>query len=211
MRSEERSGIVFAIMLILWGTLLTEPLRIFADYSVHVFNKVLSLIGIGTDNVVNSVVVIVLMTALAVALLLLSSTAAVRYIPIGITALTVVAFLRDCLKDNSVDSKRAAAILIMCFLIGVMHLLKSDTALIWTADFYIASIPTYLLVSLVIVPIVQNGGLISKILYISRYAKGNLSLPFSGIFTLPAIVWGIFFYILSFIFILYFSFSRKNG
>ena len=52
MRSNERAGIVSVIMLFLWGTLLTEPFHIFADYIAGAAK--LTVKGMGGNDVISS-------------------------------------------------------------------------------------------------------------------------------------------------------------
>ena len=72
MRSEERAGIVFIALLVLWGTLVTEPFRIFADLLYEGACGLVKVTGLSAEGMIGNTLVIILLAAVTVILMLFS-------------------------------------------------------------------------------------------------------------------------------------------
>ena len=168
MRSNERAGIVSVIMLFLWGTLLTEPFHIFADYIAG--SGRLAAKGLGGGDTACAITSYAVLLLVIVILQKLITTKAETYIPCAV----------------------AIASAVMLF-----YIVKAEKALKWAAAVYTYSISTAMLTSLVFVPLSKMNKTLDKILYITRYNGIHLTGPFAGLAGLPELVWGLFFAIVA--------------
>ena len=208
MRSEERSGIVFIIMILLWGTLVTEPFHILAGY----FYKGIYTAGtaVKLPPVIISVITVLLFTVCTVILQRLSKTEAVPFIPGIIAVLTLVAFIARTGYHLRVDVGRAAALIIPVVILAVLYLFRLRMILVWVAEAYIFSLPIALVTATLFEPIARLGETVRKILYITRYNEMDLITPFDGLAGIPGIAWGIVFSVLAALPVLYFATQKKK-
>ena len=211
MRSEERSGIIAIVMILLWGTLVTEPFRYFATIIAEGINYVLEKIHVphaGKLEVIIASVVIVLITLL---LLFLSRGELGKYLaPIGVSCSLIVFMLRSFLK-RSVDVKTAVALIAFVLIILVLYLLKIERIWIWASDAFILSLPIFLLSSWMLVPISRISSKVGKFFFLTFRSSEDYAVAFKGLFSIPKIVWGIFFAILFILPIAYFVPERRKG
>ncbi len=96
-------------------------------------------------------------------------------------------------------------------LIGLMHLLKSETVLLWASDTCIYSLSIYVTCGLMIKPLSDLGGVADKILYAARYVPSDLAAPFDDVLSMPGYVWGIFIGVLLLIPQVYCVFMGRKG
>ena len=211
MRSEERAGIVAAVLLLLWGTVLTFPLHIFTNFLEGTVRGVLSGVLEAAPRAVGTGIIIVVLAAAEVLLLLLSKTNYAVYIPVTAVSISALAFVITCARTMIFDTRTGVTIGISLALLALVHILKLEKALIWISDLYIYSLSAFLFTALVAKPLASFSEVLGKLLYINRYQETDLSQPFAGFLTLPAAVWGIFFFILFSLPVVYYSFSRKKA
>lgn len=210
MRSEERAGLVTAILLVLWGTLLTEPFHVFTDYLYSVLSHLQASMGITTGSVLSSLLIAVILTVICIVLLLMTKTRAAEYIPCGVFCITGVILLVRTISAREFFVKEAVIICIALAAIAILHAAALRKALLWVCDFTVLSIPVFLLVALVTKPLGALGKTIGKILYINSRQGGELAHSFAGLFGLPALLWGAFIFILLALPIIYNCISKRR-
>ena len=211
MRSEERFGIIYAALLLLWGTLITEPLRIYTDYFHEFLSEGFEAAGLAPEGKAGTLAAAVGMTVIAIILMIPSRTQVYRFVPVTLMTVTLAVFLIRCLGDKHVDKRSAAALMIAEILIGLMHLLKSETVLLWASDTCIYSLSIYVTCGLMIKPLSGLGGVADKILYAARYVPSDLAAPFDDVLSMPGYVWGIFIGVLLLIPQIYCVFMGRKG
>ena len=190
MRSNERAGIVSVIMLFLWGTLLTEPFHIFADYIAG--SGRLAAKGLGGGDTACAITSYAVLLLVIVILQKLITTKAETYIPCAVAIASAAAFSFRSLTDGHVDLKKGIALAVSVAVVMLFYIVKAEKALKWAAAVYTYSISTAMLTSLVFVPLSKMNKTLDKILYITRYNGIHLTGPFAGLAGLPEIVWGLF-------------------
>ena len=210
MRSEERAGIVAAVLLLLWGTVLTFPIHRFTVFLESSVNSVFGGLTEKMPSVVTAVIPVVVLTAVEVALLLLSRTKLAVYIPAAAMSVTTAAFVLHSVRYRYFDTKIGIALAIVLILTALFHLAGAEKILLWEGDVFIFAISVHLFTSLVAVPLSANE-VMAKIIYIDHYHDTDLSGAFAGFLTLPAFVWGIFFMIIISLPVIYYSFSRRKA
>ena len=211
MRSEERAGIVAAVLLLLWGTVLTFPLHICSDFYESTLNGVISNIWEAAPSALHAGIIVVMFTLAEVLLLLLSKTGFAVYIPAYSAAVTSLAFIVRCIRTMVFDTGAGIALAVLLAGIAILHFLKLEKILIWLSDFFIYSLSAFLFTSLVAAPLSKLSPVLDKIFYIKNLQSTDLTEAFAGFLTLPAAVWGIFFFILFTLPVIYYSFSRKKA
>lgn len=208
MRSEERSGIVFIIMLLLWGTLAAEPFHILAGY----FYKGLLTVGGGLKlpDIAVSLIVVFVFTVCTVLLQRIAKSEAAPFIPGIIAVTTLVGFIARTAYHLQVDVGRAAALIIPVVILAVLYLFRLKTVLIWIAEVYIFSLPIALVTATLFEPIARLGDTVRKILYITRYNEMDVVTPFDGLAGIPGIAWGVFFTVLAVLPVIFFATQKKK-
>lgn len=210
MRSEERAGIISLILLFLWGTLLTEPLRAFMTVFTSVINKLLLKFGRSIDGKLGSIIFLVILLVLVVGTLLLSKTRAGVYIPVIYFVTISFVYFIQCVVASSYSIKAIIAFSVMLVLIALFHVLRFENGLIWLADICAYTPTVFIVTGLVFIPLRKLIGTYGKIFYITRYQDVDLAKSFDGFLHLPQLVWGVFFVIVIMLPIIYFSFSRTR-
>ncbi len=195
MRSNERAGIVSFIMLFLWGTLLTEPFHIFADYIAGAAR--LSVKGIGGNDILCALAEFAVLLMVMLLMQKLINTKAETFMPCVIAIGSALAFCLKSFTDGRIDLKKGILLAIALAVVMLFYIFKSESLLKWAAVVYTYSISTALLNALVFVPLSKMNGVLGKILYITRYNGLHITGPFAGIAGLPELVWGLFFAIVA--------------
>ncbi|MBR1798218.1 MAG: hypothetical protein IJ757_09470 [Clostridiales bacterium] len=211
MRSEERAGIVAAVLLLLWGTILTFPLHEFTVFIEGAVSAASGGVLRSAPLIVVSIIKIAALAALEVLLLLLSRTGFAYYIPVCAQVLTASAFILHCIRTRSFDGKTGIVLGLVLAVTAVIYLLRAQRVLLWAGDLFIYAISLHLITSLIAAPLAATYPTMNKLLYINSYHDTDLSGPFAGFLTLPAFVWGLFFTILLTLPVIYYSFSRKKA
>ncbi len=211
MRSEERAGIVAAVLLLLWGTVLTFPLHKFTVFLESSVNSAFGGLSEKMPAVVLAIIKIVILTAVEVALLLLSKTKFAYYIPAAAMFVTSLAFVIHTISIRIFDTKVGLALAIALILTALLHFLKAEKILLWEGDVFILAISVHLLTSIIAAPLAASSAVMDKILYIDHYHDTDMSGAFAGFLTLPSFVWGIFFMIIMSLPVIYYSFSRRKA
>ena len=209
MRSEERAGIVFALMLFLWGTIICDPFRIFARYLVRVSDRVFSYIGM--PGIVSSILMVVLICLLTLVLLKISGTRFVVFIPCAVAAVCLGGFTVWGFVKGEVYVPEAVVLAIPVIILIVLYLFKLDRILMWVADVYIFSLPVALITYLITYPLSRTFPATSRILYINRNCDVDLTAPFDGLAGIPGFVWGIFLFIIAALPVAYLSLGKRKG
>lgn len=209
MRSEERAGIVFAVMLFLWGTVVCDPFRIFARYLVRVSERAFTFIGM--PDLASSILMTVLICLLTLVLLKISCTRFVIFIPCAIAAACLGGFTVWGFVKGEVYVPEAVALAIPVVILIILYLLKLDKILVWAADVYIFSLPIALITYLITNPIAYKFPDASGFLYINRNCDVDLTAPFSELAGIPGFVFGIFMFIIAALPIVYLSLGKRKG
>jgi len=205
MRSEERAGIVFAILLLVWGTPVAEPFRIFVRYIARVM-EYLPWPGIAVSLVTAAVLSLV-----CIILTALSKTSAVYYMPCAIAGLCLAGFTIRGFSKGEVYVPEAIALIAPVAILLVLYILKADKALIWASDIYIYSIPVGLITYLVTMPLASLSETLSRILFINRNNDIDLTKPFTGIANIPGVVWGVVIAVVLLLPVLFASLGKRLG
>ena len=195
MRSNERAGIVSVIMLFLWGTLLTEPFHIFADYIAGAAK--LSVNGTGGNDVISSLAQYVVLLMAIILMQKMINTKAESYIPCFVAIISAAAFCFKSVTDGHINLKKGIALAVSVAIVTFLYIIKKEALLEWAAAVYTYSISTAMLTSLVFVPLSKMNGTLNKILYITKYNGIHITGAFAGIAGLPELVWGLFFAIIA--------------
>lgn len=211
MRSEERAGIVAAVLLLLWGTVLTYPIHIFTVFLERIVSTACGILPESMPAVVRAILVIAFLVGIEIMLLLISKTKFACFIPVTALALTSASFVLRSIQTRSFDAKTGAALAVVLVLTALFHLLKAEKVLLWEGDFFILAISAHLFTGLVAAPLVRYYDVMGKILYIDHFKDTFLAQPFEGFLTLPSFVWGLFFLILLSLPVVYYTFSRKKA
>ena len=211
MRSEERAGIVAAVLLLLWGTIITYPLHSFTVFLETIVGDACGKLPDATPVFAVSLIEVVILAGIEVMLLLLSKTKFAVYIPVSALFLTSVSFVLECIRTRVFDVRTGVAMAIILVLTALLHLLRAEKILLWEGDVFIFAISIHLFTGLVAAPLADSSEVMGKILFIDHYKDTSLAGGFNGFLTLPSYAWGIFFIILLSLPVIYYSFSRKKA
>lgn len=211
MRSEERAGLIAAILLFTWGTLVTEPLHIFTNLVFALIEKGEAKLSLASDGKVGVLVTIVVASVLSLVLMLLTRTRLVTYMPCAFVIITTIGYVTKCIIGKHYVLSSTIAISLALAAIGIVYILRLERVVLWIADIYIISIGMHILTGAFFIPLKGIASFLDKILYVTLRQHGNLMKPFAGFLHIPAPVWGIFFTILLLLPTVYYSFSRKKG
>ena len=211
MRSEERAGIVAAVLLLLWGTILTFPFHLFTVFLERIVSTACGVVLGSAPVIVVQIIKIVLLSGIEVFLLLVSKTRFACYIPVTALLTTSVSFVLRSIQTRSFDTKTGVALAVVLILTALIHLFRAEKILLWEGDIFIYSISIHLITSIVAAPLAASYAVMDKILYIDHYHDTDMSGAFAGFLTLPAFVWGLFFMIILSLPVVYYSFSRKKA
>lgn len=211
MRSEERAGIVAAVLLLLWGTFLTFPFHLFTVFLERITDTACGVVLGSAPVIVVQIIKILLLAGVEILLLLVSKTRFACYIPVSALLLTSISFVLRSIQTRSFDTKTGAALAVILILTAIIHLFRAEKILLWEGDIFIYSISIHLIASLIAAPLAASYVIMDKILYINHYHDTDMSGAFAGFLTLPAFVWGLFFVILLSLPVVYYSFSRKKA
>lgn len=211
MRSEERSGIIAIVMILLWGTLATEPFRYFATIISEGICFVSEKLGVPHAGKIEVLIASFVIALIALLFLFLSRGEFGKYLaPIGVSTSLIVFMIRSLLKQ-SVDVKTAVALIVFVLAVLVLYFLKIERTWIWISDAFIMSLPIFLLSSWLLVPLSRISGKITKFFFITFRSSEDYAVAFKGLFSIPKIAWGIFFAVLFILPIAYFIPERRKG
>ncbi len=182
-------------MLFLWGTLLTEPFHIFADYIAGAAK--LSVKGTGGNDVISSLAQYVVLLMAIILMQKMINTKAESYIPCFVAIISAAAFCFKSVTDGHINLKKGIALAVSVAIVTLLYIIKKEALLKWAAAVYTYSISTAMLTSLVFVPLSKMNGTLNKILYITKYNGIHITGAFAGIAGLPELVWGLFFAIIA--------------
>ena len=209
MRSEERAGIISILLLFLWGTLLTEPLHIFADYIAGAAR--LSMKRIGGNDILCALAEFAVLLMVMLLMQKLINTKVETFMPCVIAIGSALAFCLKSVTDGRIDLKKGILLAIALAVVMIFYIMKSETLLKWAAAIYTYSISTALLNALVFVPLSKMNGVLGKILYITRYNGLHITGAFAGIAGLPELVWGLFFAVIAALPIIFFATQKGKA
>lgn len=211
MRSEERFGIIYALLLLLWGTLIAEPLRIFTDYFYEAFVSGEKFINVSQDSKLGTLIIVILFVGFTMLLIMANKTSLYRFVPCSIFCTMLVIFLLQSIHDNAVDKKTAAILIVTVLIIAVLHLIKQETVLLWFSDVCALSLSVFVSMGLIVKPLSAINDTMSKIMFSVKDADKNFAACMDGFIDLPGVVWGVFFGILLLLPQIYIVFSGKKG
>lgn len=211
MRSEERAGIIAAILLFTWGTLVTEPLHIFTNLIFAYIDSGIAKLSLSSAGKAGAVVTIVIAAALVLGFMLLSRTEAVKYMPCAFVMITTIGYVSKCIVSRHYTLSSTIAVSAALLAIGVVYILHLKRVVLWIADAYILSLGMHILTGAFFIPLKGINKVLDKIFYITLRQHGNLMKPFAGFLHIPAPAWGFFFTVLLLLPSAYYAFSRKKG
>jgi len=211
LRSDERSGAVFAVLLLLWGTLVAEPLHIYTHYFRKIVTHVTGLLGADNNSVWVSLVIVIVMTAAGCLLIKITETHFAPYLASVLTVLITVGYIINSIIDKDMSVICMAALGSYLAVIAIMHLAHKDDLLVWISDMYVFSHAVYVICNMMCIPLSRLGDTMSKILYITNYKDTDLAAPFDGLFSLPGSVWGSFIAVIAVIPFVYFALTRRKA
>lgn len=195
MRSEERSGIISIALILLWGTLFTEPFRYIANNIIKLVKHCLGLISGDVNPVIVSVSCIFVLAVMGAVLLKLTQYAVADYFAPFFSCAGLCVFLLDCIDKKNVDIKMAIILILMVVIALVMLLMrkKSSVFLLWYGDLYIFSLPIMAIMSL----------------YLKKqpYFLGG---AFENLLHIPRLVWAIFLTIIIVVPTIYYTLDRRR-
>ena len=190
MRSEERAGIISIVMLFLWGTLIAEPFHIFVRYIAAAVTSVLR--GIGSGDIITSVVLYLAAVAVIILMQKLSQTKLCSYMPCAIAALFIAILVIRSIRKQSVDYGEAICLAIPAAVCIVFYLTRFEKGLLWFTSVYTYTPAVALLNALLFVPLARLNGVLDKILYITNYNDLDITRSLGGLAGIPELVWGLF-------------------
>lgn len=196
-------------MLFLWGTLLTEPLHIFADYIAGAAR--LSMKRIGGNDILCALAEFAVLLMVMLLMQKLINTKVETFMPCVIAIGSALAFCLKSVTDGRIDLKKGILLAIALAVVMIFYIMKSETLLKWAAAIYTYSISTALLNALVFVPLSKMNGVLGKILYITRYNGLHITGAFAGIAGLPELVWGLFFAVIAALPIIFFATQKGKA
>ncbi len=211
MRSEERSGIITIVLILLWGTLATEPFRYFAGITGKGIGLVLSKAGVVSGGKICVLVTSAVIVALTVGLLFLSKKEFGKYIAPIAVSIDLLVFLIGCLRSGNVNIKVSVILIVSVVIVLLIYILKLETVWIWLSDAFILSFPVFLVSSWLFVPISKISAKVGKFFFIAFKSTEDYAAAFKGLFSIPKIIWGIFFVILLMLPVLYFIPERRKA
>lgn len=211
MRSEERSGIIAIVLILLWGTLATEPFRYFAGITGRGIDLVLSKAGIVSGGKICVLITSAVIVALTVGLLLFSKKEFGKYVAPIAVSIDLLVFLIGCLRSGSVNIKMAIVLIVSVVIILLIYIIKLETAWVWLSDAFILSFPVFLVSSWLFVPISKISTKVGKFFFIAFKSTEDYAAAFKGLFSIPKLIWGIFFVILLMLPVLYFIPERRKA
>jgi len=190
MRSEERAGIISVLMLFLWGTLITEPFHIFARFIARAVQYACN--GMGISGIAFSLILYVIVVSIVILMQKLEPTRLGNFIPCAISTVFIAMLLVKTFLNRSIAIGDAISLAIPAAVALALYIIKYEKGLKWFTDAYTYSLAIALINSLVFVPIARNGGIASKILYITKYNNLDITSSFAGLAGIPEVVWGLF-------------------
>lgn len=209
MRSEERSGVIALILLLLWGTFISKPLRLFTDSLYRLVASAAGAAGLSEDGIIFSIIIVFIFCAASVALLIICRYRIGIFIPCCAMLLSTTVFVIDLLNKKSFEVSDAAALGITLALLAVLYIASADRILVWVTDCFILALDVFLIASLFTKPLARISGVLDKLLYINKTQEVRLTRGFAGLLGIPEIIWGIFILILALLPNIYYCFSRK--
>ena len=211
MRSDERSGAVFAVLLLLWGTLLAEPLHIYTHYYRKLITNVTRLLNIDNNSVWVSLVIIAVMIAAGCLLIKLTETHFAPYLAALLVILTAIGYIINSIIDNDMSVVCMATLGGYLLVTAIFHLTKNEGLLAWAGDMFVFSHAVYVIANMMCVPLSKLGDTAGRIFYIANYKDVDLAAPFDGLLKLPAAVWGSFIAIAALLPMAYLALTRRKA
>ena len=211
MRSEERAGIVAVILLFLWGTLITEPLRLILDIFCEMLTGTLVRIGLPSDGLANNVVVILVFAVVGLGLTILSKTELSDYIPLVLTCGGMGVFLVRTLITGRMETGKLVAFSVVLIILAALYFLSLKTPLLWITDLFVFSPAVFLVAGLILRPLWKISDITSVLFYSGRLQSVDLAERFDSLLKLPGLVWGIFICVILLLPTVYYSAGRKKG
>ena len=153
MRSEERAGVIAAILLFTWGTLVTEPLHIFTNLVFALIEKGEAKLSLASDGKVGVLVTIVVASVLSLVLMLLTRTRLVTYMPCAFVIITTIGYVTKCIIGKHYVLSSTIAISLALAAIGIVYILRLQKVVLWIADIYILSVGCHILTGSFFIPL----------------------------------------------------------
>ena len=199
------------ILLFLWGTLITEPLRVILDIFCELLTGSLSRIGIAADGYVGNSLIILVFALLSLGMTVISKTAVSDYIPCIMGCFTLGIYLIRALVNGSLEYPKVISLVILLIILAVLYFLSLSKPLLWVTDLFVYSPAMFLVAGLILKPLWKMSGIMSVLFYSGRFQSVDLAERYSALLKLPGIVWGIFFSIILLLPTAYYSAGRKKG
>ena len=208
MRSEERAGIISSVMLFLWGTLIAEPFHIFARYIAVAVTYAMRALGAG--NLITSLALYLIVVSVIILLQKIAKTRLGLFIPCAISVVFIAMLIVRSVVNSSVGFSDAICLAIPAVLSVILYATKFEKGLQWFSDCYIYSLAVAMINSLICVPLAGLNGIVSKILYITRYNDLEITGSFKGLAGIPELVWGFFLFAFAVLPIAYLAMTSRR-
>ncbi len=208
MKSGTRGLLISIFLFILWGTMVTGPFRFFSYAFRDTFSWIFTSLHVPLSA--SAILIVVLCTAVSVALLILSNKKNGLYLAGVCALLSLLYYLVGAIRTRSLDtltfSVTAGLAIALLFLV-----LQAKKASLILADAYIFSIPVLLFTELALVPLFRTiGSTPSFFAGFIRNPDDALGVRIGDFLGVPMLVWSLFLFAISLIPILFFAKGRTK-
>ncbi len=209
MKSQTRAWLVLVLLFFLWGTLPASPFTYFANMIRQSGGFLISHPFM--PNPWQAILIYMLIGLVLVTLLLLGRSRNRLYIA-GICALAeMIHHLLLCIKTMSVNTN-SLAIAIGLALALLFLLIKSKSPSLWLSDFFVLSLPVWLIYDGVLYPLSRlleiKPGQFSPFIAIPA---NSLIEKLDGVFGLPMSIWALLPLLVAILPLAFLSKNRQKG
>ena len=209
MRSDLRALIVSILLFLLWGTVLTYPFRIVSDITCQATEAVVGKMGL--PAIAFAVLVLIIIMGITCAMLFLGRMESSDAIAM---ALSLMACIVYCVRVFTSKSFSIESVFVAVVLAGTIVLVLANKTE-WTrfvADAFIMALPVCMCYECIMNPLYR---LLKKDLYM---LSPFITVPQTSVFSkvgnllgVDLLVWSGFFFIVSFLPVIYLAGGRKEG
>ncbi len=209
MRSDLRALIVSILLFLLWGTVLTYPFRIVSDITCQATEAVVGKMGL--PAIAFAVLVLLIIMGITCVMLLLGRMESSDAIAMALSLLACIVY---CVRVFTSKSFSIEAVFVAVVLAGTIVLVLANKTE-WTryvADAFILALPVCMCYECIMNPLYR---LLKKDLYM---LSPFITVPQTSIFSkvgnllgVDLLVWSGFFFVVSFLPVIYLAGGRKDG
>ncbi|HOO61473.1 MAG TPA: hypothetical protein PKV44_03505 [Bacillota bacterium] len=209
MNSETRAFIVAIILFLLWGTPVIRP---FSYIPMTLRDGSLDLLTrFSVPRSIGVILLIILFMAVACLLLFLGRIISPHIIIQCGAALNIVLILIPMIQNRSI-SITIVPIAICLGVVAFVSFFGIDEAALWLSDAFVFAIPVWLFYDIVLAPFFTLANI--RRTQLSPFivpAEKSLMTEIGAWFGLPQVVWGLFFFVLLVLPVMYFSRGREKS